>query len=103
MSVKHVLKCAELRNDEAIYTWFRNEEKHTAKEKNDVTPQSRGLASKNQPILTKRHKLSFGGIPHANLCHKCPFRGIPNALRNGHDGAFGGRICVSVREPSYHF
>ena len=98
MSVKHVLKCAELRNDEAIYTWFRNEEKHTAKEKNDVTPQSRrprGSRPKNQPILTKRHKLSFGGIPHANLCHKCPFRGIPNTLTDGHAEAFGGPICVS--------
>ena len=54
-----------------------------------------GLASKNQPILTKRHKLSFGGIPHANLCHKCPFRGIPNTLTDGHAEAFGGAICVS--------
>ena len=104
MSVKHVLKCAELRNDDAIYTWFRNEERHTAKEKNDVTPQTRRpwqparLASQNQPILTKRHKLSFGGIPNANLCHKCPFRGIPNALTDGHDEAFGGAICVSIRK-----
>ena len=56
---------------------------------------SQGLASTNQPILTKRHKLSFGGIPHANLCHKCPFRGIPNTLTDGHAEAFGGAICVS--------
>ena len=55
--------------------------------------------------LTERHRLLFGGIPnisHANLCHKCPFRGIPNAFTR-HAEAFGGRICVSVIELSCHF
>ena len=47
-------------------------------------------------MLTKRHNLPFGGIPHANLCHKGPFRGISNALTDGHNEAFGGP-SVSVR------
>ena len=43
-----------------------------------------------------RPKSLLGGIPHANLCHKCPFRGIPNAFTDGHDEAFGGpSVCVS--------
>ena len=73
------------------------------KEKDDVTPETRrpwqpGRArDQKSALLTKRHKLSFGGIPHANLCHKCPFRGIPNAPTDGHDEAFGGPICVSKR------
>ena len=52
---------------------------HTGKETNDVTHQrrrawqpARTSCLKFTPILTKRHKLPFGGIPHANLCHKCP-------------------------------
>ena len=48
--------------------------------------------------LTERHRLPFGGIPnisHANFCHKRLFRGIPNALTDGHDEAFGGAVCVS--------
>ena len=48
--------------------------------------------------LTERHRLPFGGIPnisHANFCHKRLFRGIANALTDGHDEAFGGAVCVS--------
>ena len=73
------------------------------KEKDDVTPetrrpwQPRRARVQKSALLTKRHKLSFGGIPHANLCHKCPFRGIPNTLTDGHAEAFGGAICVSKR------
>ena len=72
------------------------------KEKDDVTPETRrpwqpGRARvPKSALLTKRHKLSFGGIPHANLCHKCPFRGILNTLTDGHAEAFGGpSVCVS--------
>ena len=54
-SVKHVLKCAELRNDDAVYTWFRNEEKHTANEENNFTPQTRRPW---QPARGSRHKIS---------------------------------------------
>ena len=55
--------------------------------------------------LTERYRLPFGGIPnisHANFCHKRLFRGIPNALTDGHDEAFGEPF-VSVRGLSYHF
>ena len=56
-----------------------------------------GHRGQNSSPIEQTSQLPFGGIPnisHANLCHKCPFRGIPNTFTR-HAEAFGGRICVS--------
>ena len=57
------------------------------------------------PILTKRHNLPFGGIPHANLCHKTVtsvrFEVFQILSPDTPRRLVGG--SVSVIEPSYHF